>query len=393
LVEYEQHYLPSLPIYLKEALLSYLSIYGEKGCLSLESLKILFAGNAEVEGGSGSEEIRFLDLTGLLDPKYNLVDLKKSFPHPQSKAPLKPPSVPSVTSAMEEVSLTDPKGKKKAPAEVVESWEDELDETTTTAPLLPTLSIPLFPNLTRLSLAHPGETASWADLLAVSPRLKTLTHLSLAYWPTPSTTPNAATASMVSKHTNPVALGGSHFYSELDDDWHEAANILRRLSKNTYCLKWLDLEGCTWHKALTWDQFEQIRTGTGLGAQDNWLPSAVPPGPDWNAAWRQVEYVNISQGWIPGDAQSLRTMPAGVIPVQLLRWLREHGEDPEYRDKLRMDCGYEATQWVEREKVGRSVALEIQSARKRVEGKWCKVDQGWEPVPGVQRRRGSEESV
>lgn len=270
LVEYEQHYLPSLPIYLKEALLSYLSVYGERGCLDLESLKILFGSDREVEGGSGSEETRFLDFTGLLNPKYTLVDLKKSLPDSRSK--------PSATSAMAGLSLTESKGKGIVRAEVAESWEDELNETPA-APLLPTLSIPLFSNLTRLSLAHPGETASWADLLAVSPRLRTLTHLSLAYWPTPSTTPNAATASMVSKHTNPVALGGSHFYSELDDDWHEAANILRRLSKNTYCLKWLDLEGCTWHKALTWDHFEQVRTG-GLNSQDSWLPSAVPPCPD-----------------------------------------------------------------------------------------------------------------
>jgi hypothetical protein len=230
----------------------------------------------------------------------------------------------------------------------------------------------------------------------VSSRLKTLTHLSLAYWPTPSTTPNAATASMVSKHTNPVALGGSHFYSELDDDWHEAANILRRLSKNTYCLKWLDLEGCTWHKALTWDHFEQMRTRgsrSSFSGTDSWLPSAVPPGPDWNAAWRQVEYVNLFQGWIPGDSNSLRTMPAGVIPVQLLNWLREHGDDPEYQSKLRGDCGYEATEWVDREKVANSVAFEINAARKRVEGKWCKVDHGWDPVAQVHRRKESEDSM
>lgn len=86
-------------------------------------------------------------------------------------------------------------------------------------------------------------------------------------------------------------------------------------------------------------------------------------------------------------------MPAGVIPVQLLSWLREHANDPKYQSKLRKDCGYEANQWVEREKVANSVAFEIHNTRKRVEGKWCKVDLGWEPIARVHMRRGSEDSV
>jgi hypothetical protein len=365
--------------------LSYLSVYGPIGCLDLDSLTILFGNNSEVEGGSGCEEIRFLDLTGLLNPRYTLAELKKSLPPTSARA-----SLGGAPSA----STVNQKGKEKVTAEVAESWEDEVDETTT-PPLPTTLSIPIFTNLTRLSLAHPGENASWSDLLAISPRLKALTHLSLAYWPTPSTTPNAAIASMVSKHTNPVSLGGSHFYSELDDDWHEAASILRRLSKNTYRLKWLDLEGCTWHTALTWDHFDRIRERAGtppsaLGiSTDAWVTSAVQPGPDWNGAWGQIEYVNLFQGWIPSDLHGLRHAPAGVLPMQLLSWLREHKNDPKYRHKLRDDGGDELA-WVEREKVARMVADDIQKAR--MNGKWCHVDHGWEPVYKF-RRSSSEDSA
>src|SRR4051812_1108218 len=75
LAEYEQHYLPTIPIHQKEMLLSYLSRYGSQGCLDFKSFKILFQNEKAVEGGSGSEGVRFLDLTGLLNPGYTLLDL------------------------------------------------------------------------------------------------------------------------------------------------------------------------------------------------------------------------------------------------------------------------------------------------------------------------------
>lgn len=342
--------------------------------MDLVSLKILFGNDTEVEGGSGSEEIRFLDLTGLLNPHYTLVDLNKSLTRSFSST--------TVTGGLAELSLGGPKGKDKISVPVVDSWEDEAYDTSVAPPA--TLSVPLFPNLTHLSLAHPGLNASWTDLLTLSTKLNTLTHLSLAYWPTPTTTPNAATTSMVSNQTKPVALGGSHFYSELDNDWHEAASILRRLSKNTYCLKWLDLEGCTWHEALTWDSPDNAQPGR---FDEGWVRSSSSPGPDWNGSWRQIEYLNLYQGWIPSNTQSLRTMPAGVIPVQLLSWLREHGEDEEYRTKLKDDTGWAVNEWVEKQKVANAVASEIHQLRKMAGGKWCKVDHGWEPIARVQKKR------
>jgi hypothetical protein len=116
--------------------------------------------------------------------------------------------------------------------------------------------------------------ASWSDLLKISPNLNKITHLSLAYWPQPTTTPNAVTASISTRYGS-VSASGTPFYSDLDDDWHEATNILRRLSVNTYSLEWLDLEGCNWLKALTWRpespqaQFA-AEDNTASSADDTW---------------------------------------------------------------------------------------------------------------------------
>jgi hypothetical protein len=55
-------------------MLSYLSLYGRKGCLDLRSFKILFQ--------KETEQVRFLDLTGLLGKEYTLRDLEKSLQRP-----------------------------------------------------------------------------------------------------------------------------------------------------------------------------------------------------------------------------------------------------------------------------------------------------------------------
>jgi hypothetical protein len=272
--------------------------------------------------------------------------------------------------------------KEKSAIEVAESWEDETEEADDSA-LFTTISIPFFPNLTRLSLAHPGATASWTDLLAISVHLNTLTHLSLAYWPRPSTTPNAATTSMVSRHAT-VSLGGSHFYSDLDDDWHEAANILRRLSLNTYCLKYLDLEGCSWIKALTWNMSTQPSPNdlSSNGDTDEWVRTLTFPGPDWNAAWRQIERINLFQGWIPAHLPSLQALPAGVVAIQLMQWLRDDEKQRELQDKGILDSGrtsQDVIGWVEREKIGRWVEQEIMRSRRGASegGLWVHVEYGW----------------
>jgi len=370
LVEYEQHYLPSLPIPLKEAMLSYLSLHGDRGCVDFKSFKILFRNDENGRSDSETDDVHFLDLTGLLNERFTLKDLAKSFQR----------SWPSTTtSGMANLALSESNAKEMIQTEVVDSWEDE-EEAVATPVLSADLIVPAFRNLSRLSLAHPGAAASWTDLLAISPHLKRLTHLSLAYWPRPSTTPNAATTSMVAQHTT-ISLGGTHFYSDLDDDWHEAANILRRLSLNTYCLKWLDLEGCTWIKALTWD-YSINGSNAIMASTDQWIQPSSSPAPDWNGAWAQIEYVGLFQGWLPRDASGLRSMPAGVVAMSFMSWLREHDED-EDEDSDGEGCVFRsvndslAISWLNQEKIAYGVGSAIQLARNRSKGKHCTIDHGW----------------
>jgi hypothetical protein len=335
---------------LKEALLSYLALYGEMGSMDFKSFKILFQNEAGA-GSTGWEEVRFLDLTSLLGERFTVSDIGKCMKRSTGTA--------SVTVDLGALHIDD----------VADSWEEEAEESAPPVPLAK-LQIPHFSHLSRLSLAHPGQWASWPELLRISPNLNKITHLSLAHWPRPSMTPNANTTSMVSKHTS-VSLGGSHFYSDLDDDWHEASNILRRFSKDTYSLQWLDLEGCTWLKALT------FHTEQAIGTRE-WNIHNATPSPDWNDTWRRVTYINLFQGWIPSDSQSLQSMPAGVVPIQLLRWLRENRERDDVRWRLNSrETGYAVAEWVNREKVARVVGMDIQGVRKRGEGIWCQIDFGW----------------
>ncbi|KAF1945271.1 hypothetical protein EJ02DRAFT_431645 [Clathrospora elynae] len=393
LSEFEQHYLPSLPASLKEAILSYLTLYGERGGLSFKSLKILFQ-NEESAANAGWDETQFLDLTGLLNEHLTISDIGKCVKRSTAIGTLD-------LGALRITDATPSKAKQPVAKEIADSWEDEVEWNTgaaaddraanvsvvmeaasdfSDAMQIPAarLQTPYFSNLSRLSLASP-DRASWADLLRISSNLGKLTHLSLAYWPRPSMTPNAHTATMVSNHTR-VALGGSHFYSDLDDDWHEATNILRRFSKDTYSLQWLDLEGCTWLKALTGQSGRSTSVrfpSTGDQDLEAWDAQAAIPGPDWNDAWRRVTYLNFFQGWIPSDNQSLQNMPAGIVPVLLLRWLRENKEREDVRWKLNPETGHAVAEWVNREKVARHVSSEIQAVRKRAGGAWCKADFGW----------------
>jgi hypothetical protein len=360
-----------LPMVLREALLSYLTLYGEEKCLDFKSLKILF--QSAGDDISDWEEVRFLDLTGLLSKSFALNDLGRCLKRVLSE-------IPEDLNALS-IDESSPKGKAKAAVELADSWEEEADVDDDDAPAVQVLPAQLktlhFSNLSRLSLAHAGECASWADLLKISPNLNKITHLSLAYWPRPTLTPNAATTSMVTNYAR-VALGGTPFYSDLDDDWHEAANILRRFSVNTYSLQWLDLEGCTWIKALAWSPDSLDNTVATMHASDVWNINTTSPGPDWNDAWRRVTYLNFFQGWIPADNKSLQNMPAGVVPVQLMRWLRENGNKEDVNWKLnKHERGYAVADWVDREKASRAVGMEIQFTRRAKAGDWCTVEFGW----------------
>ncbi|KAB8230977.1 uncharacterized protein BDW43DRAFT_302073 [Aspergillus alliaceus] len=189
------------------------------------------------------------------------------------------------------------------PKPVPSSWEDELDvdvdvdeddgpvtvRSDTPLSKMPTQRL-RFENLRYLSLAHPNPSATdWNSLINLLSRLSTLTHLSLAHWPVPTVTPNAINVRVrhPTQRSLTFAYGGTDAYAAIENNWAEAAGIMRRLSRATYCLKWLDLEGCgEWIPALGWD---------GVGPDGE----AYVTGPEWNKSWRDIEFVRLGPGWLP----------------------------------------------------------------------------------------------
>ncbi|KAJ9666175.1 hypothetical protein H2201_003608 [Coniosporium apollinis] len=391
LVEYEQHYLATLPVSLKSSLLSYLSVYGPEEGINISSLKVLFLTELELSGATGSTELMSLDLSGLIGPKLALHELLKYFKSPATEAAAhQPEKGPLQTS-----TSTDGAGygmeRTKPAYDMIDSWEEELEAETQAVTVSRAIHMTRFPNLTRLSLSHP-TSASWNHLLSLSAQLGPLTHLSLAYWPTPSRTPNSLTTSIVSKHRSPISMGATSFYSAMDNDWAEAAHILRCLSSNTYCLQWLDLEGCDWLPALSWASCTEPWSRTDVskvsGREDSWSASDAPLGIDWNGSWRDLTFVNVSQGWIPRNVRAIRSMPSGLIGCELLSWLREHdaeyGEDGLHSEEATVA---EVNGWLEKEKEARAVASRVKAAR-RARGVFCHFDHGW--IPPVKGKKAPE---
>ncbi|KAK8155343.1 hypothetical protein IWX90DRAFT_46348 [Phyllosticta citrichinensis] len=369
IVEYEQHYLATLPIPLKDMLLTYIAVHGPASGIGLGSLKVLFKDEDEVLGGTGSDELKHLDLTTFIGDRLSLADLIKFITRPTSSKK----DGPAV--ALDRLEISDG---------IAESWEDAAESG---APQIPqNLMNARFPCLTHLSLAHP-QTSSWAQLLSLSTHLPTLTHLSLAYWPTPTLTPNATTSSISSSHGR-VQAGGRHFYSELDNDWQEAANILRRLSQNTYCLRWLDVSGCEWLPALTWgypDRYERILNAPGrrpFEGEDSWEVKQGPCGPSWTTSWRQVSYINCYQGWIPRDVDSVRQLPAGLLGCELLGYLRSDEAKKLPESPLKgQESAVQVRRWLEKEMEHRKIADTIHWLRDVGGGPYCTFDYGWSWAP------------
>ena len=241
-LQYDQYYLATILVRYKEELLHYVRCYSPR--IDKAGLELLFLDDTELEDATGAEGLTHLDLSTFIGNSLKLTELRHLF------------SVKKTVELAEEDSESPP-----------DSWD---------APELVAQpsGLPRFHSLTHLSLAHPSPTTvSWKSLLDLAPHLTTITHLSLAYWPTPTLAPNSRTAYRETPQGN-VNYGASNFYSAYDNDWSEAASIIRRLGKSTYCLKWLDLAGCyPWVRAL-----ERL---------------------DWSESLQALETVRIGQGWIP----------------------------------------------------------------------------------------------
>ncbi|KAI9723282.1 MAG: hypothetical protein M1812_001165 [Candelaria pacifica] len=340
-VNYDQHYLATLPASLKSLLLAYIAVYGNG--TSLEGLQTLFFTEDELEDATGSEDITHLDLSSSVGHSVTFPQLNKYFAVP-----------------------------KEAPSRVANTQESWDDDVIVSQPKI--LSTARFPHLTHLSLSHPSPRATWSQLMSFMPHMATLTHLSLAYWPWPSQKPKAKTTSVISKNSpGTIDYGASNYYSISDGDLSDAATMLRRLSKATYCLKWLDLEGCSeWLPALTWTSDDEDQASTG---------------PQWNGAWRQIETIIVSQGWVPNTL----AMPSGMrkpvhpqmdsmFPIspnqrELMHFEAEKKLVHDERDRLQ--CRVNLMAWLERERKGRKTATIISKMRAEVGGLRVEFEQGW----------------
>lgn len=397
LSEYEQYNLATLPASLKSLLLSYLSVYSSDQGIDIDSFKALFLMDTELEGGSGGVGLELMDLTGLLSFGLSLTDLQKYF-----LKPIEPVSPSRMQT--EDGSTVPPNSRVKEPQNspktfrpdqsphfhtLLDSWEDEASSLASDIPK--SIAMNRFPDLRRLSLARAGAFASWRDLLSLTNNLPILTHLSLAYWPVPTMTPNSRVTFIESRHVR-INVSGTHIYSQLDHDWHEAANILRRLSNNTYCLKWLDISCTEWVPALTFRA--NYLTGSDRGRWvDRTFGTSSPSifgkefqskdvfGIDWSGSWGQVIFINVSQGCMPTNLSWNSSQKSGICNEVM--WYVSQ-QDDHVRSQIE-ECwrangpriGGEQ-QWVEREQNARLVERQIREIRRVLGGPFCHFDYGWQ---------------
>ncbi|KAJ5089653.1 hypothetical protein N7532_008337 [Penicillium argentinense] len=295
-LEYDGIFLAQLPTHIKQLLLSYVAIYShnsEQGA-RMKGLKPLFLTNAEtpgVEHGSTGA----LDDNTAVDGSVTRLDLNHALGR---WITLKELSHELFLSPKQAASAS-----KTESEAVPASWDQEEDsehedDSATLAHSSSASTIPKsirhglrFTNLRYLSLARPDpQAANWNTLLHLMSRLPTITHLSLAHWPLPTRTPNATKATIVMPGNLELRYSylGDTTHATTENCWAEAAGVLRQLSHSTYCLKWLDLEGCNdWIPALTW---------TGNNPDGDPYPPGSN-GPAWTGAWRDVEWINLGPGF------------------------------------------------------------------------------------------------
>jgi hypothetical protein len=234
--EYEKNNLADIPAALRILLLSNIALYGPEEGVGFEGLRDLLLHPAEtidVDTREDNDGFHRLDLSGSIGRSVSLKQLLGL---------LQKPAQP-------------------AEDESEESWEESISQ-----PLGA-----IVPNLTHLSLSHPPPTVSWKNLLSLAKHLPTLTHLSLAYWPVPSLAPNSKTAVVSSRFSGDIQYGSTNYYSHtLDDDFREAALVLKIFASHTYSLEYLDITGCSeWWAAFSWYDFSA--PGSNLDLVKYWL--------------------------------------------------------------------------------------------------------------------------
>ena len=275
---------------------------------------------------------------------------------------------------------------------VVESWdaEEPHDQSIHPAPRLNRAA-----HLTHLCLSHPGPGASWRELLSFSKHVPQVTHLSLAYWPWPTLTPNLATATVSGQQGQAVTAGGSHFYAAMDQSLEEPALLLRQLSNSLLCLQWLDVEGCQqWSAALAALARMSRPAEQTVSRRNDWsTPRSEPPILMTN--WKNLAYIRWAQGWLPTywgvhSLLSSNSMTVSAMEVLVGRGMENHlqlqqinsyglQELPEQLTNDQIDAEKKKARiWIQAEGRLGQAALNITLARRDYGGKYINMDYGWE---------------
>ena len=350
-----------LPVRIREILLSYVAVYTDR--IKSNPLRALLLHETDNEERN---EVQRLDLSNALGHWTTFKQLDRDL------------LVKNIGQAARQKSAN-----VLVPAESTRgSWDvdsDEEDSPTTPVSHIPE-TIYKFNNLKHLSLAiSPANTkaASWSSLLSLAAELRTLTSLSLAYWPQPTFTPNAASTRAViqSPGSRPVVYGGSDMYTGYDNNWREAAGILRTLSRSLYCLRWLDLTGCgDWFAALKWVPSPSSSPSPSPISGPPSPPKRGQLGPEWNGGWRGLEKLILEVGWKPAAP-----------------WVEEHRIfEPETSswdvDNERQMYRYskERERFGEIRSTAQSVTRHLRAVRRDGGGKWIDVELGdnLEPLVG-----------
>lgn len=320
--EYDHVYLATLPVRTRCALLSYIAIYNDGHWP--DPLPFLFPLDGEP---SDADEVVRLDLANAIGGWATVRKIEQHL----------------IVKAQQRVIVKKTEESQQGIDSVPDSWDDDpvqqspgpLASPSTSSRLPKSLNADYlrFSNLRHLSLAvdstspSAAASASWSQLISLSVHLAPLTSLSLAHWPAPTYMPNASQA--IVKIQNPIpnapdiVYNATDPYTGFDNNWREAAGILRSLSRNLYCLTWLDLSGCApWLSALCWID-----------------PTNEPFGVDWNGAWRNITKLNFSVGWLPGrpsrfdsDTSSVSRSTSSIDSTRAIEQL--YGESEAIRHSL-----------------------------------------------------------
>nr|POF07098.1 hypothetical protein CFP56_31722 [Quercus suber] len=277
-----------LPLRLRLRLLPYLGFYGPT--IDIAAFQALT---------QGGETISSLDLGGLAG--HGLLTLKR------------------IAKLIE----TDRQRSIRSEDNIADSW-DAVPTAIEAITLSP--SMPRFSNLTRICLSHPPPTVLWQDLLNLSKQIPKVTHLSLAFWPRPTLTPNLTTATVSSQHGPDINAGGSNLYSTIESDREEPAALLKQLSSHTLCLQWLDLEGCAdWSPALSLPSEQVIRSPQPPADHDAfWSQNPTSATTIFCDTWKNLTYLNLAQAGPFPTLLGLEAQPPTLSHHLLLSQLRTH---------------------------------------------------------------------